>query len=214
MAHDLKKARVARSRNPRRRRAVGAGAATLGAATVAAVPAVALVILAAGLIELACAAKARERIDLTGWWVASVAGVAGGHTQGRTIGQAEERVREALALFVPDSVAATAELKAKIGLPPLARRALLEATRKRAQADAVAKDSQRAARAAARALTKTGMSLRDVGWLLGVSRQRAHQLVSTTHAGPSAGGSRSAAHGRASYRPGRRSRPWARSQDS
>jgi predicted RNase H-like HicB family nuclease len=122
--------------------------------------------------------KVRYELDATGWWVASVAGLAGCHTQGRTIEQAEERVRDALALFVADEVAATAQLKTEIELPPPARRALLAATRKRAKADAVAKDSQRAARAAARALSKTGLSLRDVGWLLGVSRQRAHQLVS------------------------------------
>lgn len=121
--------------------------------------------------------KVRYELDEMGWWVASVAQVPGCHTQGRTIEQAEQRVREALALFVPEHIAAKAQLTAEIELPAPARRALLEATRKRARADALAKDSQKAARVAARTLTKTGLSLRDVGWLLRVSRQRAHQLI-------------------------------------
>lgn len=121
--------------------------------------------------------KVRYELDDSGWWVASIPAVPGCHTQGRTIEQAEERIREALALFVPEKVAASADLAAEIQLPAPAKRALLEATKKRAQADVVAKESQEAARVAARALVKTGLSLRDVGKLLGVSRQRAHQLV-------------------------------------
>ncbi len=36
--------------------------------------------------------------DESGWWVASVAGVAGCHTQGRSIQQARRRIQEALEL--------------------------------------------------------------------------------------------------------------------
>ena len=82
-----------------------------------------------------------------------------------------------MTLFVSDRAGAAAELTAEVQLPAPARRALLEATRKRAHADAVTRDSQKAARTAARTLVKSGLSLRDVGKLLGVSRQRAHQLV-------------------------------------
>jgi len=46
-------------------------------------------------------------LDQSGWWVASVHEIAGCHTQGRTIEQARERIREALLLF---GVPATAEL--------------------------------------------------------------------------------------------------------
>lgn len=38
--------------------------------------------------------------DESGWWVASVREVRGCHSQGRTIDEARERVREALELFV------------------------------------------------------------------------------------------------------------------
>jgi predicted RNase H-like HicB family nuclease len=48
-------------------------------------------------------AKRRRAIferDATGWWVASVPSVAGCHTQGRTLAQARERLKEALAVSV------------------------------------------------------------------------------------------------------------------
>ena len=121
--------------------------------------------------------RVRYEQDDTGWWIASVPAVPGCHTQGRTIEQAEERIREALSLFISDSAASKAELVSDVQLPPPAKRALHEATRKRERADALAKESQEATRLAARVLTKQGLSLRDVGRLLGVTRQRAHQLV-------------------------------------
>ena len=43
-----------------------------------------------------------ERDEL-GWWVASVRGVRGCHTQGRTVDEARRRIREALELFVDDA---------------------------------------------------------------------------------------------------------------
>jgi predicted RNase H-like HicB family nuclease len=50
-------------------------------------------------------AKARRRRatferDADGWWVASVPSVPGCHTQGRTLAQARERLKEALAVSV------------------------------------------------------------------------------------------------------------------
>jgi predicted RNase H-like HicB family nuclease len=41
--------------------------------------------------------------DEAGWWVASVRGVRGCHTQGRTVDEARRRIREALELFVGDA---------------------------------------------------------------------------------------------------------------
>ena len=38
--------------------------------------------------------------DESGWWVATVRGVRGCHTQGRTVDEAQRRIREALGLFV------------------------------------------------------------------------------------------------------------------
>jgi predicted RNase H-like HicB family nuclease len=45
--------------------------------------------------------------DESGWWVASVRGVRGCHTQGRTVDEARRRIVEALELFVDASRTAT-----------------------------------------------------------------------------------------------------------
>ena len=116
-------------------------------------------------------------LDETGWWFATIPAVPGCHTQGRTIEQAENRIREALALFVTGATAAKATLEADVQLPSAAKRALSSALEKRAEADAVAAESQAATRSATLALSQVGLSLRDIGRLLGVTRQRAHQLL-------------------------------------
>jgi predicted RNase H-like HicB family nuclease len=41
--------------------------------------------------------------DESGWWVATVRGVGGCHTQGRTVDEARRRIREALELFVDNA---------------------------------------------------------------------------------------------------------------
>ena len=123
--------------------------------------------------------KVRYELDETGWWVATVVDVKGCHTQGRTLEQAERRIREALALFIPEPAARSAQLIAIVRLSVRARHALDAATEMREQADAVARRAQQSARSAARRLTDQGLSLRDVGRLLGVTRQRAHQLVTS-----------------------------------
>jgi len=117
-------------------------------------------------------------LDETGWWLATIPTVPGCHTQGRTIEQAENRIREALALFVPASTAAKATLEANVQLPSAAKRALRSALETRARADAVALESQAATKSATHALSQVGLSLRDIGRLLGLTRQRAHQLLS------------------------------------
>lgn len=119
----------------------------------------------------------RYELDETGWWLATVPAIPGCHTQARTLEQAETRIREAMALFIPDA-AARAQLVNDVRLPLASRRALANATAQRAEADRATRNAHRAIRAAATTLSRQGLSLRDTGRLLGVSRQRAHQLVS------------------------------------
>ena len=65
--------------------------------------------------------------DESGWWVATVRGVRGCHTQGRTVDEARRRIREALELFVANarraSGRANRELAARAGLAGLEGRA-------------------------------------------------------------------------------------------
>jgi len=117
----------------------------------------------------------RYERDERGWWVAAVSGQPA-QTQGRTIEQAQERIREALAVLL-DVDAYEIELAHDIRLPAAARKVLGAAKKASARAAGEAQRAERATRDAARTLVKCGMSLRDAGTLLGVSRQRVHQIL-------------------------------------
>lgn len=115
--------------------------------------------------------------DQSGWWVASVRGVRGCHTQGRTVDEARRRIVEALDLFVDN--ARTAAIVDDVKLPTGAARAVraYAALRKRAE-----QEDRRAAVAARRAVRtlrggRLKMSARDAARLLGLSHQRVHQLT-------------------------------------
>ena len=117
-----------------------------------------------------------ERDD-SGWWVASVRGVQGCHTQGRTVDEARRRIREALDLFVDD--ARTASIVDDVKLPSAATRAIQAYTSLRRKADEEDRRAARAARRAVRVLRsgRLKMSARDAARLLGLSHQRVHQLT-------------------------------------
>jgi predicted RNase H-like HicB family nuclease len=109
-----------------------------------------------------------------GWWTVRIKDVPGVHSQGRSIAQARNRVREALSLFVDG--AATAEFQDSIRVAPEIRRALdLTLAAKRQ----VVKDQARLAKLSIEAAKKlvNRMSVRDAGEVLGLSHQRVQQLA-------------------------------------
>ncbi len=112
--------------------------------------------------------------DASGWWVATVRGVRGCHTQGRTVDEARRRIREALKLFVDD--ARKAPIVDDVKLPTAATTAIRAYASLRKKAD---EEDRRAARRAVRVLRtgKLKMSARDAARLLGLSHQRVHQLT-------------------------------------
>ena len=116
----------------------------------------------------------RYERDEDGWWVASVPSVRGCHTQGRSIAQARERIREALGLFVKD--ARRAEFDEEFRLSAELRKLIDRTASARARAVKHEALASRLLKDAAKVLQKEGVSVRDAGQLLGLSFQRINQL--------------------------------------
>jgi len=115
--------------------------------------------------------------DESGWWVASVRGVRGCHTQGRTVDEARRRILEAMELFVDD--ARRAKIVDDVKLPAGAAQAIRDYATLRKKADEEDRRAAQAARRAVRVLRggRLKMSARDAARLLGLSHQRVHQLT-------------------------------------
>jgi predicted RNase H-like HicB family nuclease len=114
--------------------------------------------------------------DEAGWWVATVKGVPGCHTQGRSIQQARRRIQEALELAVPD--VRRVNLKEQMKLPGKAKQVLARreaAQRRLAEDEAKAQELTR--RAVKTLVRDLDLSVRDAGALLGLSHQRVQQLI-------------------------------------
>ena len=115
--------------------------------------------------------------DESGWWVASVRGVRGYHTQGRTVDEARRRIVEALALFVNNARKAT--LVDEVKLPKATAKAVSTYATLRKKAEEEDRRAALGARRAVRVLRsgRLKMSVRDAARLLGLSHQRVHQLT-------------------------------------
>ena len=114
--------------------------------------------------------------DEKGLWVAHVKGIAGCHTQGRTIAQARDRIREALGLF--DEHADKARLEDDVRLPGDVNRLVSAQRSARSKQEAMEAELRALNVKAARVLTKqVGLSLRDAGELLGASQESVRQWV-------------------------------------
>ena len=112
--------------------------------------------------------------DEDGWWVATVHGVDGVHTQARTIASARERILEAMK--AADRSHFT--LVEHVDMPAQVRKKVDAARAARAHAEEAQESAQEILHAALEVLKKDlGVSLRDAAELLGISHQRAHQVL-------------------------------------
>jgi predicted RNase H-like HicB family nuclease len=119
--------------------------------------------------------KAIFERDESGSWLARIPSIPGCHTSGRTLEQTRTRLREALGLWIerPED----AVIEEAIRLRGDLRTAIQRSRRTRERAEREQENAQTQTRAAAEALVKEGVSLRDAGELLGLSHQRVQQLV-------------------------------------
>jgi predicted RNase H-like HicB family nuclease len=113
--------------------------------------------------------------DERGWWVASVPAVPRAHTQGRSIAQAMNRIREALSLWVTGAEQAT--LVPAIHLPAAVQATVRRATAVRERAKRAEDEALVVLRDSIRELTQqNSLSTRDVAVLLKLSPARVDQL--------------------------------------
>lgn len=111
-----------------------------------------------------------------GVWLVRIKGVEGCQTYGRTVRQAEDRIREALAAWLDkdgESLTITSELPSDVAL------LATEVSQARSAAERAGAEAQRATVEAVRRLTKMGLSRRDAADLLGISHQRVQQLLAS-----------------------------------
>ena len=111
-----------------------------------------------------------------GWWIVRILEARGVHSNGRTLEEARRRVREALSLDIGDD-AFSVELNERIALPPIARRELARHRTARRRVEDQTQQAMKAAKDAARALAKAGLSVRDAGSLLGLTGARVSQIL-------------------------------------
>lgn len=112
--------------------------------------------------------------DESGAWIAEVRELSSCHTHGRSITQAKERITEAMQLF--DELD-EADVTYNVKLPAAAKKAVQAAVAIRTKAEKVQAEALKATAAAAEALTRSGVSVRDAAMMLGVSHQRVHQIL-------------------------------------
>ena len=108
------------------------------------------------------------------WWIADVPGV--GATQARRLGELRDRAADLIATALdcdPEEV----ELEMDVELPADVVVELDRAAALREQSARAQREAALAVRSAAARLHEQGVSVRDIGTALGVSYQRAHQLL-------------------------------------
>ncbi|MDP4013284.1 MAG: hypothetical protein U0990_11400 [Candidatus Nanopelagicales bacterium] len=110
------------------------------------------------------------------WWVAQVAPIDYA-TQCRRLSDMRRQVADLVETVTGEAVD-PGSIKLDVRLPGTAQASWDEALRLRETAAATQAKAAAQARVAAKDLADAGLSVRDIGTALGVSFQRAHQLIS------------------------------------
>lgn len=112
------------------------------------------------------------------WWSLQCVEHPGALSEVARLDQAAKAMAESIA-FVAGVDAADVEIDLVPSVPEAVGAHVRAAAHYREQAQRANREAARESRAAAHALREAGLSVRDVGTVLGVSHQRAHQLLTT-----------------------------------
>ena len=107
-------------------------------------------------------------------WNVRVKGITGCQTYGRSIRQAQSRIREALGLWLDTT---PAQLHVRDQFPAALASVADDVVRARGAAERAGAKAHQQTIEAVKALTDLGLSRRDAAELLGLSHQRVHQLL-------------------------------------
>ncbi len=107
-------------------------------------------------------------------WNVRVKGLTGCQTYGRSIRQAQSRIREALGLWLDTD---SAQLRIRDQFPAALASVADDVVRARSAAERAGAKAQQQTVEAVKSLTDLGLSRRDAAELLGLSHQRVHQLL-------------------------------------
>lgn len=110
------------------------------------------------------------------WWVLQCVEHPGAVSEVARLDQAPDAMREAIA-FVAQVDPADVEVDVRPAVPDEVGTHVRAAAHLREVAHRANREAAAESRAAARVLRDAGLSVRDVGTVLGVSHQRAHQLL-------------------------------------
>lgn len=110
------------------------------------------------------------------YWHITVEGL-GGATQARSVKEIDEMVQDFIEAKTEQTVSADS-IKVKLQLPTEVEAMLRNVERLREEADAARNSAANESRKVARTLKSSGLTVRDIGATLGVSFQRAQQLIS------------------------------------
>jgi predicted RNase H-like HicB family nuclease len=111
-----------------------------------------------------------------GWWAVRVPQLPGVFTQARRLDQVPAMVADAVSAFL-DIPSGEVKVEVEPQLAADVRQRLQEARNERLHADQLASAAADKLRQVARSLAHDGLPERDIGSILGVSHQRAHQLL-------------------------------------
>ena len=109
-------------------------------------------------------------------WLVHIKGLNGCHTYGRSLRQAETRIREALGAWVdrdPERLVITPQWPAEL------LRVAGDVSRARQSAERASHDAAAKTARAAERLERMGLSRRDAAEILGISHQRVQQLLAS-----------------------------------